>query len=202
MADAEVSAKGNSNAITTPASPIEQNTQVLLQCSYAPMVDQDEGADLQFMPSSLINGVSCGKVELDVVKQEIDYWQHVVFCSVLPANQPFPVMQGFIRRIWSAYELNTIIQVRNGVFLVRFVHLQDKMTVETRGLYYFDSKPFLVKGWNLKMELHTESIKSLPLWVQLPDFDIKYWGQRSLSKIGSIIEYQILKLMGEQSATR
>jgi len=50
------------------------------------------------------------------------------------------------------------------------------MSVEKKGMYYFDSKTFLVKGWNPKMELHTESIKSLPLWIQLPDLDIKYWG--------------------------
>ena len=37
------------------------------------------------------------------------------------------------------------------------------------------------------MDLQTESIKSLPLWVQLPELDIKYSGLASLSKIGSLI---------------
>ena len=83
-------------------------------------------------------------------------------------------MQGFIQRIWSAYELDKIILVRKGVFMVRFMHMQDKSTVEKKGLYYFDSKIFLVKGWNLEMDLHNTSIKSLPLWVQLPDLDVKY----------------------------
>ena len=55
--------------------------------------------------------------------------------------------------------------------------------MEKKGLYY--SKPFLVKGWNSEMDLLTESIKSLPLCVQLPNLDIKCWGQSSLSKIGS-----------------
>ena len=107
----------------------------------------------------------CAKVELVDVKQEIDYWQRAVLCSVLGANPPFAVMQGFIKRIWSAYELDKIIQVRKGVFLVCFVRMQDKTTVEKKGMSYFDSKPFLVKGWNLEMELFIESIKSLPLWI-------------------------------------
>ena len=127
------------------------------------------------------------KVELDDVKNEIDYWQQAVLCSVLGANPPFVVVQGFIQRIWSAYELNKIIQVRKGVFLVIFMHMQDKLTVEKKGLCYFDSKPFLVKDWSPEMDLHTEYIKSLPLCVQLPDLDIKYWGQSSLSKIGNTI---------------
>ncbi|KAJ8424056.1 hypothetical protein Cgig2_008652 [Carnegiea gigantea] len=63
----------------------------------------------------------------------------------------------------------------------------DKWIVEKKGLFYFDFKPSLVKGWNSEIKLHTESIKSLPLWVQLSGLDIKYWGQRSLSKIGSTI---------------
>ena len=59
--------------------------------------------------------------------------------------------------------------------------------MEKRGVYYFDSKPFIVKGWNPKMDLNIKSIKSLPLWVQFLDLDIKYWGLESLSKLGSII---------------
>ena len=37
------------------------------------------------------------------------------------------------------------------------------------------------------MDLHTDSIKSLPLWVQLPNLDVKYWGSNSLSKISSLL---------------
>jgi len=37
------------------------------------------------------------------------------------------------------------------------------------------------------MDLNTEVIKSLPLWVQFPNLDIKYWGLESFSKIESIL---------------
>ena len=37
------------------------------------------------------------------------------------------------------------------------------------------------------MDLNTEEIKSLPLWVQFPNVDIKFWGLESLSKIGSTL---------------
>ena len=42
-----------------------------------------------------------------------------------------------------------------------------------------------MKGWNPNMDLCTETIESLPIWIQLPDFDLKYWGTNSLSKIYS-----------------
>ena len=54
-----------------------------------------------------------------------------------------------------------------------------------QGIYYFDAKPFLVKGWNPQIDLHTENIKSLPIWVQLPELDIRFSGSGSLNKLGS-----------------
>ena len=118
---------------------------------------------------------------------EIEFWQSIILCSVLEANPPFEVMQGYLNRIWENYEVERVIQVRKGVFLVRFANLQDKMAVKNRGIYYFDSKPLLVKGWNPQMDLNTDEIKSLPLWAQFPNLDIKYWGLESLSKIESLL---------------
>jgi len=45
----------------------------------------------------------------------------------------------------------------------------------------------LVKGWNPNMDLQTDAIRSLPLWVRLPSLDIKYWGVECLSKLGSLL---------------
>ena len=68
---------------------------------------------------------------------------------------------------------------------MRFHNLQDQIQVVKQGLYHFDSKPFIVKAWNPNMDLCTEKIESLPIWIQLPDLDLKCWGTTSLSKICS-----------------
>jgi len=65
--------------------------------------------------------------------------------------------------------------------------VQDKEQVVKKGVYFFDSKPFVVKEWNPDMDLPIENIKSLPLWIRLPELDIKYWGSDSLSKICSVL---------------
>jgi len=64
------------------------------------------------------------------VAAEIEYWQQVVLCSVLGANPPFEVMQGFIKRILATPDIDKITHVCKGVFLVRFGDLQDKQMVE------------------------------------------------------------------------
>jgi len=96
-------------------------------------------------------------------------------------------MQRYFQKIWANYAIDKVLYVRKGVFMVRFANLQDKLAVVTKGCYHFDRKPLLVKGWNPDMDLQTETITSLPLWIQLPNLDIKYWGTRSLSEIGSIL---------------
>ncbi|KAJ8449649.1 hypothetical protein Cgig2_005671 [Carnegiea gigantea] len=148
------------------------------QCSFAQLVDPNEGTELKFVPSSIINGVKCTQLEKSDVEAEVQ-----ISCIM-------HVMKGFLKRIWANYAIDHILYVRKGVFLVRFVQLQDKISVEKRGIYFFDSKPMLVKGWNPNMDLQTETIRSLPIWIQLPALDIKYWGMESLSKIGSILAPQ------------
>ena len=120
---------------------------------------------MKYVPAQTINGNRYAKLEIEDVAPEVEYWKNAVICSVLGANPPYEVVKGYIKCIRVAYDIDQIVQVIKGLFLVRFIQLQDKVEVEKKGLYYFDRKPFLVKGWTREMDLHTEAIKSLPLWV-------------------------------------
>ena len=114
------------------------------QFSFAQLVDPNEGTELEFIPAQIINGTKCTQLEKSDVVDEIQYWQSAVLCTVLGANPPFEVMKGFFKCIWAAYAIDKILFVRKGVFMVRFVHLHDKLAVEKRGFYFFDSKPCLL----------------------------------------------------------
>ena len=78
-------------------------------------------------------------------------------------NPPLKVVEGYFSRIWKAYDIDKIILVKKGVFLLRFTSLQDKLAVEKGGIFFFDSNPLVVKGWNPEMDLRAEAIKSLPI---------------------------------------
>jgi len=81
--------------------------------------------------------------------------------------------------------------IKKGLYLVRFEEHQAATTVTQKGVYYFDQKPFIVKAWSPELEINTDTITSLPIWIQLPELDIKYWGMLSLSKIGSLLGYPL-----------
>lgn len=171
-----------------PAAPPGQTTDNLSsKKTYASAVNPNSGAPLDYIPAQDINGSKCAHLSLSDVEPEIQYWQTAVLCSVLGANPPLDVIQRFIRRIWVDCSIDKIVVVRKGVFLVRFDSIEDKDRVLSHGFYYFNRKPFIVKGWNPDLDLNTDSLTSIPLWIQLPELDIKYWGVSSLSKICSVL---------------
>ena len=155
--------------------------------TYASLVNPDEGTALEFIPVADINGVKCAKVELEDIEEEVNYWQNAVICCVLGANPPISVMEGFVKRIWREFPINKVLLVKKGLYLIRFEDYQDTLKVIQQGFYLFDQKPFIVKPWTPEMEINTEAISSLPIWVRFPELDIKYWGLQSLSKIGSML---------------
>ena len=109
------------------------------------MVDPNEGTALKFISAPTINGVRCDMLKNGDVAAKIEQLKQSILCTVLGANTPFEVMQGFIKRIWSTLDIDKIIQVRKGVFLVRFGNLQDKHIVERRGHIILILNPFLSK---------------------------------------------------------
>ncbi|KAJ8435288.1 hypothetical protein Cgig2_030043 [Carnegiea gigantea] len=42
-------------------------------------------------------------------------------------------------------------------------------------------------AWNEDLSMDISALHTLPLWVQFPELDIKYWGLDSLSKLGSML---------------
>ncbi|KAJ8421322.1 hypothetical protein Cgig2_018729 [Carnegiea gigantea] len=155
----EQSDNSGSGDLNTPEQT-EALISEVVRPTYTSLLDADEGTLLSYKPAIIVSGKKCAQIEIKDVAPE---------------------------RIWADFEIDKILMVKKGLFLVRFVQLQDKLIVEKRGLYYFDRKPFIVKGWNPDMDKSTESIQSLPLWVQFLELDIKYWGLDSLSKLGSLI---------------
>jgi len=106
---------------------------------------------------------------------------------VLGANPLLAVIDGYVHRIWQGQDIDKVLMVRKGVFLVRFNNMDDRMTVLKKGWYFFDRKPFIVKAWNKDLSLDTSNLHSIPIWVRFPTLDIKFWGINSLSKLGSML---------------
>lgn len=127
------------------------------------------------------------EIELDDISSELAYWRNGIVCYVLGAYPPFSVRNGYIQRQWGKLGINKVSMLKNGVVLVRFDSEVGKNDVLQGGIYHFDNKPFIVKAWNLYMEFSRDELYTVPIWVKLPGLEFKYWSQKGLSKIGSLI---------------
>ncbi|KAM3359724.1 hypothetical protein P3S68_019435 [Capsicum galapagoense] len=77
--------------------------------------------------------------------------------------------------------------MKNGVVLVRFDTEEGKNEAVQGGIFHFDNKPFIVKAWSHEMEFTRDELLIVPIWIRFPGLDFKYWSQKGLSKLGSLI---------------
>ena len=123
------------------------------------------------------------KIDIEDIQDEINYWESSIICYVIGANPPFPIMEGFLKRIWKNKGIDKMVAISKGVFLVRFHKLDDCNAVMAEGFQFFDKKPMIVKKWNPDMDFKKEDIKTVPIWLQLPSLELKYWGEKCLFKL-------------------
>ncbi|XP_074278117.1 uncharacterized protein LOC141601719 [Silene latifolia] len=103
-------------------------------------------------------------------------------CFILGANPPWEIIEGFIRRIWTKFNIDKISFMPNGIFLVIFKTMEMKNKVLQSGYYMFDNKPLIVKEWVKDMEMKKDDVSSVPAWIRLHNFPLKFWG-KGLPKI-------------------
>ncbi|KAK9756123.1 hypothetical protein RND81_01G075200 [Saponaria officinalis] len=55
------------------------------------------------------------------------------------------------------------------------------------GYPLFDGKPVVVRPWSPEISLVKEAVKTVPTWVRLHQLELKFWGERCLHKIASLV---------------
>ncbi|XP_062114462.1 uncharacterized protein LOC133825549 [Humulus lupulus] len=127
------------------------------------------------------------KIDLEDIEEEVNYWNSSIVCYVLGANPPLPVMEGFCRRVWKNLGIDKVAGIGHGVFMVRFNTVEQRDNVLKNGIMFFDKKPLIMKPWTAHEDFRKEDIQRVPVWIQLANLELKYWGEKTLFKIVSQI---------------
>ncbi|XP_074305966.1 uncharacterized protein LOC141641194 [Silene latifolia] len=135
------------------------------------------------------------------VEEEVEYWKQSVICFILGANPPWEIVEGFIRRIWTKFNIDKISFLPNGIFLVRFKTMEMKEKVLASGHYLFDNKPMIVKAWEKDLEMKKGEVKSVPAWIRIHKLPLKFWG-KSLPKITGIVGKYVKSDVATEERTR
>ncbi|XP_056691804.1 uncharacterized protein [Spinacia oleracea] len=126
-------------------------------------------------------------IELDDIQEEVDYWNSALICAVLGANPPLSVIEGFFRRVWKDFGVDKVVLIEHGVYLVRFFIMENRDKILDINRPTFDKKPVICKPWHKDIVDFKDEVKVVPIWLQLKNLDLKFWGSKSLSKIVSAI---------------
>ncbi|RAL47473.1 hypothetical protein DM860_011211 [Cuscuta australis] len=101
----------------------------------------------------------------------------------LGANPPLEVVKGYINRIWKEFPIKEIFLLKEGQCIVSFKKVEDMDSVLRRKCYYFDNKPILIQKWYPGVEINLENLDDVPIWIQFPDLDMRFWSLSGLSKL-------------------
>ncbi|XP_060965333.1 uncharacterized protein LOC133034296 [Cannabis sativa] len=137
------------------------------------------------------------KITLDDIEEEVLFWKPSMVCYVLGVNPPLHVLEGFAKRVWQD-KVDRMKLLSHGIFIIRFHSAEYRDQVINGGYVFFNRRPVIMKPWDPNVNFKKEDVKCVPIWVQLEDLELKYWGQKSLFKIVG----QLGKPLMEDSITR
>ncbi|XP_075092451.1 uncharacterized protein LOC142172681 [Nicotiana tabacum] len=110
-----------------------------------------------------------------------------VIVYVVGKTPTIAAFERFFTFQWNFIAKPTIYLHNDGYFVVKFVVMEDKDVVLYSGPYTMNSKPDVVKMWNVDFDFTNEVLKTIPLWIQLPKLPLNCWEDDSLSRTGSTL---------------
>lgn len=113
-------------------------------------------------------------------------WKHAVVCSVLAFKPSYSDVEKWVSINWKHCKPR-ISHVKPGVYLFDFDNEQDKVKVLGRRWTFFNKSPMAFKAWNPSMDLNNIEFDKIPVWIQLPGLNSRFWGAQALSKLVSFI---------------
>lgn len=124
------------------------------------------------------------------IAEELDYWNMSTVMFILGANPKIGMIDGYCRRLWGKQNVDKVIPIKRSLFLIRFLNIETRNKALDMKHLLFDNKPVFLKQWQDDMELDITEFNTVPVWVQLPNLPLKYWGcaEKLVQKLGDPIK--------------
>lgn len=96
-------------------------------------------------------------------------------------------LKGFMMKQWNFVKLPNMLYNEEGYFILRFHSIQEKEDVLMKGPYTIHKIPMLLRDWKPDFSLKKDMLRTIPIWIKLPQLPLYFWGKKSLEKIGSAL---------------
>ncbi|KAK1401522.1 hypothetical protein POM88_001127 [Heracleum sosnowskyi] len=159
------------NSNTPPAaktwSKVVQSKEEQVRFEYIPM---PEGSKVLSPPD-------------DVLRQGNDKFKLCIVGTFSKGTHTFNVVKRFAQRFWEGLGLCDVFQKDEKVFLFKFKNENSMNKVLSKGTWYVEQRPMLVKAWCER----EKPVTSMPIWIKLTNIPDCYWTQKGLSSIASVV---------------
>ncbi|XP_058734017.1 uncharacterized protein LOC131605709 [Vicia villosa] len=146
-----------------------------------------KGRSMQFIAPKLIDGNVEVEIEVEDIESELDFWSSALILYVIGGELSMNALKNFMTRTWNFVQLPDMYYNDEGFFILRFRSFSDRDDVLMKGPYTIRNMPVLIREWNPDFKLKDDFLRTLPIWIKLPQLPLYLWGERSLNKIGSAL---------------
>lgn len=143
--------------------------------------------ELDYVPADMVDGKPVVKLREEDVRKMETSWEHAIMLYAPDEGLEVQNIQHYARCVWPEVSLRKVVKHQEGYFLLVLRSEDDCRLVCSRGPYYMNRKPIVVKQWKLGFNFVAEVLKNYPVWVQLHNLPLSCWSKESLSRIGSAI---------------
>ncbi|CAK8532363.1 unnamed protein product [Lathyrus sativus] len=151
-----------------------------------------KGRTMKFIPPQVVEGKIEVQIEEDDVSSEVKFWESSLILYAMGADLSMNAVKDFMTRSWNFVQLPDMYFNDEGYFILRFKSFTDRDEVMLRGPYMLRNIPLLIREWRPDFKIKDELLRTLPIWVKLPQLPIVLWGDTSLNKIGSALGKPIM----------
>lgn len=147
--------------------------------------NRNEGKSLNYVPPMLKNGVLTVKIEEEDIKDHVKTWESALIGFVVGETPTVNYMENFVEKEWKAKP--KVLMHDEGYFAFKFLNKVEKERILEEGPYYINSRPLVLKEWELDFVFDKAVLSSIPIWVKFPGLPVGYWSVEALSKVASAV---------------
>ncbi|XP_058750187.1 uncharacterized protein LOC131623206 [Vicia villosa] len=143
------------------------------------------GMAIEFVTPKIINGEVEIEIDESDIENEVKFWDSTLAMYVLGGDLSMNIIKQFMMMMWNFVKPPDMYYNEEGYSILRFHSYHDKDAVLMKGPYTIRNVPMFLREWKPAFNLKNDMLRTLPIWVKLPQLPLHLWGVRSLSKISN-----------------
>ncbi|CAK8576415.1 unnamed protein product [Lathyrus sativus] len=145
------------------------------------------GLTLEFIAPTIVNGIAEVRIEEADTVTEVKFWETTLIMYVVGGDLSMNTVKQFMLKQWNFVKLPDMYYNNEGYFVLRFHSHKERDDVLMKGPYTIRNMPMLLAEWKPNFNLKNDMLRTIPVWIQLPQLPLHLWGAKNLGKMASML---------------